>query len=297
MDDYRRYLQPENLAKIDSLEMKARLVVEGFITGLHRSPYHGFSVEFAEHRQYRPGDEIRHLDWKVFARSEKYYIKQYEEETNLRSMIIVDSSASMKYASQGNITKFEYASYLAASLSYLLISQRDAAGLALYDDGIRTFLPARSKQSYLSELMRTLDSSEPSNTTGTAAALDEIAERIRRRGLVVVISDFFDDTQSVLKALSHFRHKNHDIIVFQLLDPKELDFKFGPAAHFIDMETAEEMVTQPQQIQKSYAEAMHTFTQNLKKGCRNLNVDYNLIVTSDPFDKALREFVAKRSKM
>ena len=297
MDDYRRYLQPENLAKIDSLEMKARLVVEGFITGLHRSPYHGFSVEFAEHRQYRPGDEIRHLDWKVFARSEKYYIKQYEEETNLRSMIIVDSSASMKYASQGNITKFEYASYLAASLSYLLISQRDAAGLALYDDGIRTFLPARSKQSYLSELMRTLDSTEPSNTTGTATALDEIAERIRRRGLVVVISDFFDDTQSVLKALSHFRHKNHDIIVFQLLDPKELDFKFGPAAHFIDMETAEEMVTQPQQIQKSYAEAMHTFTQNLKKGCRNLNVDYNLIVTNDPFDKALREFVAKRSKM
>ena len=297
MDDYRRYLKPENLAKIDSLEMKARLVVEGFITGLHRSPYHGFSVEFAEHRQYRPGDEIRHLDWKVFARSEKYYIKQYEEETNLRSMIIVDSSASMKYASQGNITKFEYASYLAASLSYLLISQRDAAGLALYDDGIRTFLPARSKQSYLSELMRTLDSTEPSNTTGTAAALDEIAERIRRRGLVVVISDFFDDTQSVLKALSHFRHKNHDIIVFQLLDPKELDFKFGPAAHFIDMETAEEMVTQPQQIQKSYAEAMHTFTQNLKKGCRNLNVDYNLIVTNDPFDKALREFVAKRSKM
>ena len=297
MDDYRRYLKPENLAKIDSLEMKARLVVEGFITGLHRSPYHGFSVEFAEHRQYRPGDEIRHLDWKVFARSEKYYIKQYEEETNLRSMIIVDSSASMKYASQGNITKFEYASYLAASLSYLLISQRDAAGLALYDDGIRTFLPARSKQSYLSELMRTLDSTEPSNTTGTAAALDEIAERIRRRGLVVVISDFFDDTQSVLKALSHFRHKNHDIIVFQLLDPKELDFKFGPAAHFIDMETAEEMVTQPQQIQKSYAEAMHTFTQNLKKGCRNLNVDYNLIVTNDPFDKALREFVAKRSKL
>ncbi len=297
MKDYRKYLSPENLSKIDSLEMKARLVVEGFITGLHRSPYHGFSVEFAEHRQYRPGDEIRHLDWKVFARSEKYYIKQYEEETNLRSMLIVDSSASMNYASAGNITKYEYAIYLSAAIAYLLINQRDSVGISLYDDAVRTFMPPNSKQTYLAELIRTLSENEPSKQTSTVASLDEIAERIRRRGLVVVMSDFFDNIEDTLRALSHFRHKNHDVIIFQILDPREIDFKFGPAAQFIDMETSEEMITQPQQIQKSYAEAIQNFTQKLKKGCRNLNIDYNLVITNDPFDRAMREFVSKRARM
>src|SRR5574344_542304 len=240
MEDYRKYLLPENLAKIDNLELIARLVVEGFITGLHRSPYHGFSVEFAEHRQYRPGDEIRRLDWKVFARSEKYYIKQFEEETNLRAMLVVDSSASMKYASKGNISKYEYATYLAASLAYLLINQRDAVGLSLYDTDIRHFMPMKSKQSYLSELIKMLangmeeaknENSAKDEKPGTAAvALDEIAERLGRRGLVVIISDFFDNIHDILKAISHFRHKNQDVIVFHILDPREVDFKFGPAA-------------------------------------------------------------------
>lgn len=307
MEDYRKYLLPENLAKIDNLELIARLVVEGFITGLHRSPYHGFSVEFAEHRQYRPGDEIRRLDWKVFARSEKYYIKQFEEETNLRAMLVVDSSASMKYASKGNISKYEYATYLAASLAYLLINQRDAVGLSLYDTDIRHFMPMKSKQSYLSEVIKMLangmeeaknEDSAKDEQPGTAAvALDEIAERLGRRGLVVIISDFFDNTHDILKAISHFRHKNHDVIVFHILDPREMDFKFGPAAQFIDLETREEMVTQPQQIQKAYVTAMQNFTQDFKKGCRNLNVDYNLTLTNSPFDKALREFIAKRGKM
>ena len=297
MDDYKKYLRPENIAKLDNIELKARLVVEGFITGLHRSPYHGFSVEFAEHRQYRPGDEIRHLDWKVFGRSEKYYIKQYEEETNLRSMIIVDSSASMKYASKGNISKFEYATYLSAALAYMLMNQRDSVGLSLYDTEIKSFFPPSSKRSYLNQLLMALDTTVPSNLTGTAVALNEIAERIRRRGLVVVISDFFDDISSVVKALSHFRHKNHDVIVFQLLDPRETDFKFGPAATIVDMETAEEMMTQPYQIQKSYSEAMSNFLNNFRRSCRNLNIDYNLILTSDSFDKALKEFIAKRSRL
>lgn len=297
MDDYKKYLRPENLAKLENIELKARLVVEGFITGLHRSPYHGFSVEFAEHRQYRPGDEIRHLDWKVFGRSEKYYVKQYEEETNLRSMLIVDSSASMKYSSRGNISKYEYACYLSAAIAYMLMNQRDSVGLSMYDTGIKHFFPPSSKHSYLNELLKALDSTEPSNLTGTAGALNEIAERIRRRGLVVVISDFFDDINSVVKALSHFRHKNHDVIVFQILDPREIDFKFGPAATIVDMETAEEMVTQPYQIQKSYSEAMDNFLHDFRRACRNLNIDYNLILTSDSFDKALKEFVAKRARL
>ena len=297
MDDHRKYLQPNTIAKLANIELKARLVVEGFITGLHRSPYHGFSVEFAEHRQYRNGDEIRHIDWKVFGRTDKYYVKQFEEETNLRSMIAVDSSASMKFASEGNISKFEYASYLAAALSYLLLKQRDAVGLTIYDTEIKTFIPASSRQSYIHNILRALDTTVPANQTGTAQALDLLAERIRRRGLVVIISDFFDDLKSVISALQHFRHKKHEVLVFQLLDPREIDFKFGRNAVFKDMEMGDEMTTQPYQIQKAYAETMQEFTSEIKKACRNANIDYNLINTSEPFDKAMKEFIAKRNQM
>jgi uncharacterized protein (DUF58 family) len=297
MKDYRRFLQPEVIAQLENIELKARLVVEGFITGLHRSPYHGFSVEFAEHRQYRSGDEIRHIDWKIFGRTDKYYIKQFEEETNLRSMIAVDSSASMKFASKGQISKFEYGSYLAAALGYMLIKQRDAVGLALYDTEIRTFLPPRSKQSYIHEILKSLDSTVPANETGTAGALDRIAERIERRGLVIIISDFFDEPESVINALKHFRHRNHEVLAFQILDPREIDFKFGPGATFRDMETGEEMITQPFQIQKAYSKAVSNFVGRLKKECHEHNIDYHLISTADPFDKALRDYLTKRNRM
>lgn len=297
MNDYRRYLEPNTIAKLSNIELKARLVVEGFITGLHRSPYHGFSVEFAEHRQYRQGDEFRHIDWKVFGRTDKYYVKQFEEETNLRSMIAVDASASMRFASEGNITKFEYASYLAAALSYLLIKQRDAVGLSLYDTEIKTFVPASSRQSQIHNILKMLDTTTPANQTGTAQALDLLAERIRRRGLVVIISDFFDDLSSVKSALQHFRHKKHEVLVFQILDPREIDFKFGRDAIFKDIELGDEMTTQPYQIQKAYAQTMKEFTSEIKKACRNADIDYNLISTSDPFDKAMKEFIAKRNQM
>ena len=297
MEDYRKYLRPETVARLENIELKARLVVEGFITGLHRSPYHGFSVEFAEYRQYRPGDEIRHIDWKVFARSDRYYVKEFEEETNLRSIIAVDSSSSMKYASKGNITKFEYASLLAAALSYLLIKQRDAVGLCLYDTEIRSYLPPSSKRSYIQKILKTIDETVPSGETGTASALDLLAERIKRKGLVCVISDFFDEPESVFKALKHFRHKQHDVIVFQILDPRELDFNFGQAANFKDMETGEELLTQPYHIQKFYAETMDSYIFELKKQCRNHNIDYHLINSSEPFDKAMKEFITKRNGM
>lgn len=297
MNDYRRFLQPDTIAKLSNIELKARLVVEGFITGLHRSPYHGFSVEFAEHRQYRQGDEFRHIDWKVFGRTDKYYVKQFEEETNLRSMIAVDSSASMKFASDGNISKFEYASYLAAALAYLLIKQRDAVGLSLYDTEIKTYIPASSRQSQIHNILRAIDTAIPANQTGTSQALDLLAERIRRRGLVVIISDFFDDPKSVISALQHFRHKKHEVLVFQLLDPREIDFKFGRNAVFKDMEMGDEMTTQPYQIQKAYAETMQEFILSIKKACRNADIDYNLINTSEPFDHAMKEFIAKRNQM
>lgn len=298
MKENRKYLDPETVAKLENIELKARMVVEGFITGLHRSPYHGFSVEFAEHRQYRSGDEIRHVDWKVFGRTEKYFVKQFEEETNLRSMIALDASASMNYTSKkGGVTKFEYGSYLAAALSLLMINQRDAAGLALYDTEIQAFLPPNSRPSYIREILRTLENAKPANTTGTASALNVLAERIKRRGLVIVISDFFDDIDSVLMALKHFRHKRHEVIAFQLLDPRELDFKLGSGANFKDMETGEEMLTQPYQIQASYSKAVKEFVAKIKRECRNHNIDYNLIDTSTPFDKALQDYLTKRKKI
>ncbi|MDQ1265652.1 MAG: hypothetical protein QG635_803, partial [Bacteroidota bacterium] len=257
MNDYRKYLQPEIVAQLQNIELKARLVVEGFITGLHRSPYHGFSVEFAEHRQYRSGDEIRHIDWKVFGRTNKYFVKQFEEETNLRSIIAVDSSGSMKFASKGNIPKFEYASYLAAALAFMLIGQRDAVGLALYDTAIRTYLPPRSKNSYIGEILRAISSAEPANATGTSQALDLLAEQIKRRGLVVIMSDFFDEPESIMNALRHFKHKKHEVLAFHILDPREVDFKFGHGATFRDLESGEELVTQPYQIQREYTKVVH----------------------------------------
>ncbi len=295
MDQTLKYLQPNVVAQLESLELRARLVVEGFITGLHRSPFHGFSVEFAEHRQYRPGDEIKYIDWKIYSRTNRYYVKQFEEETNLRSVIAVDSSASMGFASEGNLTKFQYASYLAAALSLLIMKQKDAAGLALYDNDVRKYLPPRAKISYLQEILQTLDSTKPASTSGTATALHRLAERISRRSLVIILSDFFDDPASISAALKHFRHQKHDVLVMQILDPRELDFDFGWAANFRDMESGEEMITQPFQIQQAYKTAMKDFISSLKRECFHLNVDFIQISTATPFDKALFEYLVRRS--
>ncbi len=297
MNDYRKYLLPETVAQITNLELIARLVVEGFITGLHRSPYHGFSVEFAEHRQYRPGDETKNIDWKVYARTNKYYVKQYEEETNLRSIIAIDTSTSMKYKSQNNISKFDYAIYLTAALATLMIKQRDAVGVAVYNEDIDIYYPPKSKPSYLSEILKMLAEIEPSHKTFTSKALDSLAERIKRRGLVIIMSDFLDDADSVLNALKHFRHRNHEVIAFQILDPRELDFKLGQGATFKDMETNEEMVSHPHHLQYSYSEQVKEFINLIKTECFNHNIDYNLITTDTPFDKALREYLTKRKKI
>lgn len=290
-------LTPDVVAQLGSMELRARLVVEGFITGLHKSPFHGFSAEFSEHRQYRRGDELKHIDWKIYGRSNRFYIKQYEDETNLRAMICVDMSASMSYASEGYITKYEYATFLAAALSYLILQQRDAVGLALYNTDVQTFLPSRSKMSYVQELMRSLEQAKPSDATGTAVALHHIADQLSRRGLVVIISDFFDDPSEVLSALRHFRHDQHDVLVMQVLDPRELDFDFGVSAVFRDMETGEEMPTQPLQIRGSYRAAVEEFTNNLKRGCHDLNIDYMRVTTDTPFDVALREYLVKRQSI
>jgi uncharacterized protein (DUF58 family) len=296
-NDYREYLNPEVISRLASLELRARLVVEGFITGLHKSPYHGFSVEFAEHRQYMPGDEIRRIDWKVYGRTDRYYIKQYEEETNLKAWVILDQSASMGYRSEGRISKFDYAVSLAAALAFLMMKQQDAVGAAVYDTELRGFIPPRSRASYLQEILRLLTAAGPSHGTGTARSLNNIAERIKRRGLVVVLSDFFDEPDDVITALKHFRHKQNEVLAMQVLDPMERTFNFGSDATFRDMESGEEMVTQPYQIRKAYADAMTEFTERLKRECREHGIDYVLLDTSVRYDVALVEYLNKRMKM
>jgi len=295
--DLKNYLDPSFISKLNSLELKARLVVEGFMVGLHKSPYHGFSVEFSEHRAYMQGDNLKDVDWKVFGKTEKYFIKQYEEETNLRSYIFLDTSNSMAFSSENNISKLDYSLTLAAALSYLMIHQQDAVGLTLYSDKINKYLPPKSSRAYLQEILKNLANAQPSEKTNTAQSLSDTAEKIKGRGLVIIISDFFDEISSVLNAIRHFRYKKNEVIVFQILDPIERSFSFGKDAIFKDMETEDELTTQPYQIQKSYREAMVEFTNKIKAECLNTNIDYNLIETSEPYDKALLRYVQKRSKL
>jgi len=296
-EDIRQYLDPQVVSRLANMELRARLVVEGFITGLHKSPYHGFSVEFAQHRQYMPGDALRHVDWKIYAKTDRYYIKQYEEETNLKAYLVVDASHSMGYASPGNLSKFAYGSYLAAALAFMMIKQQDAAGLALFDESVTMFLPPHATKGYLRQILLALERSRAGNKTGIGQSLHQVAERIRRRGLVVVISDLLDDPARIMTALKHFRHKKNEVIVMHVLDPMERSFAFGGDAIFKDMETTEQMMTQPGQIQKAYQHEMSAFLERFKRECRENAVDYVLLDTATPFDIALGEYLGKRERL
>jgi uncharacterized protein (DUF58 family) len=318
--DYRKYLDPNVISKLSNIELKAKFVVEGFIAGLHKSPYHGFSVEFAEHRQYMPGDDLKYLDWKVLGRTDRYYIKQYEEETNLKSYLIVDASRSMSFMSDENklnvlspfkkffgskekhpasgniksISKLEYATYLAASISVLMNFQKDAAGLVIYDEKINTFIPPKATSQNLKLILNTLSHVEGAGMTNTASALNTIAERIKRRGLVIIFSDLFDDQQAVINSLKHFRYKKNEVIVFQILDPLEMSFAIDSPTIFKDMETNKEMLSQPISVMQSYKDAVQQFLDNYKRACRTDNIDYVLLSTQTPFDTALLEYLNKR---
>ncbi len=293
----KKFLDPELVSKLDTLELKARKVVEGFMVGLHKSPYHGFSVEFSEHRAYNQGDPIRNIDWKVFAKREKYYIKQFEEETNLISHINIDISASMGYKHSGSVTKLEYGTVLAASLAYIMLKQQDSVGLSFYSDKIDEYLPPKSNKVYLKTLLTALGSLSAGNKTETGESLNLVAEKISKRGLVIIISDFFDSPDSIMKALKHFRYKKNEVIVFQILDPIEKSFAFGGDSVFVDMETAEEINTNPAQVQKAYQKAMGDFLTQIKTECRNYGIEYNLIETTTPYDKAILSYYQKRKRL
>ncbi len=296
---YRRFLDPAALSRLSGLDIIARLVVEGFIAGLHRSPYHGFSVEFAEHRQYMPGDPVKDVDWRVYAKSGRLYIKEYEEETNLKCYILLDCSRSMAFSSGENISKLEYGCYLSAALAQLMLRQRDAVGLVTFDVGIRSFIPPKSVKSHLHLILRELDGLTPSGRTRTPQVLHELAERIKKRGLVIFISDLepWDDPGSVITGLKHFRHRKHEVIVFHILDPREIDLSFGEASRFIDLESGEVVAAEPWHIAGDYRNLMSQLMEKYRRSCRESFIDYVTIPTSKPFDTALFEYLSKRKKL
>ncbi|MFH1863156.1 MAG: DUF58 domain-containing protein [bacterium] len=296
MSHNRKLLNPKTLARLANLKLRARHVVEGFITGIHQSPYHGFSVEFAEHRPYMPGDPIRNLDWKVLARTDRYVIKRFQDETNLRSYILLDASASMGFSSQ-QLSKLEYGVHLAAALAYLMLEQRDATGLVIFDETMRKLLPPRSMRSYLNLLLQELEQVTPAGQTGISTALHIVAERMKRRGLIILISDLFDDPAEILAGIKHFRYYGHEVLVLQVLDPLELSFAFPHDARFRDLETEERIVSQPWHLRQAYQKEMAAFLDQIKRGCRENNVDYALFETRQAYDFALMAYLNKRKRL
>lgn len=296
--DPRRFLDPKVLSKISRLDIVARLVVEGFVTGLHKSPYHGFSVEFAEHREYVAGDDIKHIDWKVFGRSDRYYIKQYEEETNLSATILLDTSESMKFKSdEASMSKLEYGSIVAASLAFLILQQRDTVGLVTFDDQIQEWLPPSAHPSHRNLILNTLNNLKPQQKTGLGKIFHEVADRVKRKGLIIVISDFFDDARKIVSGLRHLKYRRHEIIAFHLLDPAERHFPFESMTTFKGLEELGTIITDPKALRQSYLEEIENHIWELKRGCRQDRVDYVELLTSQPLDITLSQYLATRAEM
>ncbi|MFN0059701.1 MAG: DUF58 domain-containing protein [Planctomycetota bacterium] len=291
VDNASRYLDPRELSKVARLEIRARLVVEGFISGLHRSPYHGASVEFAEYREYVPGDDIRHIDWKVYGRSDRYYIKRYEEETNLRTVIVLDASESMTFGSH-EMSKLEYGRTLAAALAFLVLKQRDAVGAFVFDREVRHAVQVASNPSHLRELVGVLAAAPGQDATDLGEVLARVGDRLQRKSLVVLISDLFDDVSRVEFGLRRLRHDGHQVLVYHLMDPQELSFPFQRMTMFEGMEGYDDLLVNPQSLREAYLAEVETFRTQVKKSCRNNLVDYCSVDTSNAFDVVLRESLA-----
>ena len=290
-----RYLEPHALARVKNLSMVARGVVEGSMTGLHASPYKGFSVEFAEHREYTAGDDPRHLDYRMLARTDRLYIKQYEEETNMRVQILLDTSGSMGYQHEGKITKLQYASYLTAVLSYMMTRQQDAVGLTTFDTKIQLDMPARSSPRHFNDMMRKLEEIEAGDETDISEILHRLANRFKKRCLIVLISDLYDEPEAVVRALHHFRHRRHEVIVFHVMDKAEIEFPFRDVISFYDLETNERLQIDPVYVRDAYREQMREFIDGYRKACAESRIDYVLAETTIPYDFMLSRYVAKRN--
>ncbi len=289
-------LDPTALARFGRLELVARLVVEGVMSGLHRSPFKGFSVEFAEHRQYGPGDEIRHIDWRAFGKSDRYYVKEFEEETNLKAYLVVDSSGSMGYAGR-TVSKFEHARRLAAALAYLMIRQRDAVGLVTFDSSVRSMIPARSAPGHFSVLCKVLEETKTGGETPLSGILNALAERIRRRGLVVIVSDGFDDIDALTSALRHLRHRHHEVLFFHTLAPEEEEFTFRRPVQLRSLERPDHALrVDPATLRAAYLERFNAFCATLKERIIGMNADYHKASTAEAVETTLLDYLSVRSR-
>ena len=294
--DPRRYLDPAVLHKFTLSPLIAKMVVEGFINGLHRSPFHGFSVEFADHREYVPGDDLKYLDWQVFARTDRYYIKRYEEETNLRCHLLLDRSASMAFGT-GKVTKWDYGCFLATSLAYLIIKQQDAVGLSLFGAKPGLLLPPRSRMSHLRQMIQVMTANPPTGETNVAASLRALVRNLKRRGLIVLISDLIDEPAETLKSIRLLRSHGHDVIVFQLRDATEVEFPFDGATVFRDLETGEELEVDPVTVRESYLQNLTEETALFRKGLVEVGIDYVPLNTRQPYDEAFTAYLHRRAKL
>jgi uncharacterized protein (DUF58 family) len=292
-DAAHKFLDPQVLNKITRLDLRARHIVEGFMGGMHKSPYHGFSVEFAEHREYVPGDDIRHLDWKVFGRSDRLFIKEYELETNLRAHILLDTSESMDYGS-GKGTKLELACHIAASMAYLILRQQDSAGIICFDKEVRSMLPASSSMGHMRPVLGTLAHASASNKTDLGTVLNTLAERLRRRGLIILVSDCFDRPEVILKGLQHFTHRRHDVVVFHVLDEAELKVPFDRMTLFEGLEEYPKLLVDPRALRQAYLDEIHGFCEELRRGCVKQMIDYVRISTDQDLEVELTKYLAGR---
>lgn len=289
------FLSPEVLAGLDNLEMRARVAVEGFLSGLHKSPHRGFSVEFNDYRHYQRGDDMRHVDWKLYARSDRFYVKQYEDETNVRCVILLDVSASMAYGS-GGVSKLEYGVTLASALAYLIMRQRDAAGLITFDDRVRERIPPKCRRPHLMRILRGLSRVRPGLGTDAAGPLADLAASLTRKSMVILITDFLADEERAIGALRNLRGMGNDVIAFQTLDGAELEFPFAEASEFIDMESGESHLASPASVRKAYLKHLGEFLAGCRRGCRGGGVDYCLLNTSEPLDRALSSYLSRRAR-
>jgi uncharacterized protein (DUF58 family) len=292
-DDPRRFLHPATIARIGRLDLRARQVVEGFITGLHKSRFFGHSVEFVQHRDYVPGDDIRHLDWKVWAKADRYYIKQFEAETNLRCTLVVDVSESMQYG-RGPLNKYNYGCTIAACLAYLILRQQDSAGLVTFDSKVRQVLPARSAQNQLDAIVKAMHVSRPQEKTDLRAILARVAETMPSRGMVVIISDLLADRDSLFKGLEMLRHRKHDVLMFHVMDDDELNFPFAGTTRFEGMEELPNLLCDPRALRDGYIDALNEFLVEVRRGATRIGVDYALIRTSDYLDAVLSKYLHHR---
>jgi uncharacterized protein (DUF58 family) len=295
VENFQKYFDPQTLAKLHGLELRARHVVEGYISGVHRSPYHGFSVEFAEHREYVAGDDTRHIDWKVWGKTDKFYLKQYEEETNLTCYLVLDVSESMRYQSDAAaMSKLEYAQSVAAALGYLVLQQQDSVGLVTFDREIRALVRASGNPSHLKQLLHVMGAATPERKTATGPIFHDLAERLKRRGVVVILSDLFDNVPAMLAGLKHLRHRRHDVIVMHTLDPAELEFPFRQTTLFKGLEQLPEVLTDPRALRKAYLTEVERFLHDVKLGCRTHHIDYLQLRTDQPLDIALSVYLSAR---